>query len=116
MYVETIVPIQPHDELLVPYGDEYWLNNEFDKDIVGKAYEEYKKESTMERWENKLASAVAARTRTEDDGTLATAHNLEAGTAPDTSSALRAGLQPILTWSQITVTTYDAGRRRSVSQ
>eukprot|EP01041_Mallomonas_annulata_P042130 gene42130-biopygen6182 len=69
MYMETIVPIPAHDELLVPYGDEYWLNNKFDKNILGKAYAEYKKESTMERWKNKIATAMDSGTKTEYDGT-----------------------------------------------
>eukprot|EP01041_Mallomonas_annulata_P013077 gene13077-biopygen6426 len=69
MCVETIVPIPAHDELILPYGDEYWLNNEFDKNILGKAYAEYKKEATMERWKNKIATAMDGESQPEYDGT-----------------------------------------------
>eukprot|EP01041_Mallomonas_annulata_P006771 gene6771-biopygen3259 len=58
-----------HDELLVPYGDEYWLNNDFDVDILGKAYDEYKKEATIERWQQKIAHAKEGVAQTESTGT-----------------------------------------------
>eukprot|EP01041_Mallomonas_annulata_P014276 gene14276-biopygen7250 len=69
MYVETIVPIPANDELLVPYGDEYWLNNDFDVNILDKAYAEYKKEATMDRWQTKIAKAKDGTTQTERNGT-----------------------------------------------
>eukprot|EP01041_Mallomonas_annulata_P042122 gene42122-biopygen5635 len=69
MYVETIVPIPANDELLVPYGDEYWLNNDFDVNTLDKAYAEYKKEATMDRWQTKIAKANDGTTQTERNGT-----------------------------------------------
>eukprot|EP01041_Mallomonas_annulata_P042199 gene42199-biopygen10839 len=80
MYVETIVPIPAHDELLVPYGDEYWLNNEFDTNILGKAYAEYKKEATMERWKTKIAKAMDGVPQTEYNGTTMPQHSTSGST------------------------------------
>eukprot|EP01035_Chromulina_nebulosa_P031198 gene31198-41569_t len=56
MYVETLVPIQQHDELLVLYGEDYWLNNTFSLTITEKACHIYKTTTTAEAWTQKMAA------------------------------------------------------------
>eukprot|EP01041_Mallomonas_annulata_P042193 gene42193-biopygen10011 len=107
MYVETIVPIPAHDELLVPYGDEYWLNNNFDANILGKAYAEYKKEATMERWQNKIATAKDGTTPTESNGNpIQQSHT--AGTSTSQSTDRGDGTRTLPHWPW----TLDDNKRR----
>ena len=56
MYVETLVPIQQHDELLVLYGGDYWLNNTFSPTITAKACQIYRTTTTAEAWAAKMVA------------------------------------------------------------
>eukprot|EP01041_Mallomonas_annulata_P042136 gene42136-biopygen6681 len=60
--VEALRDIQQHEELLLAYGDDYWINNDFSLDILQQAMVAYVTGSTRAAWHTKIQQASATLT------------------------------------------------------
>eukprot|EP01041_Mallomonas_annulata_P042163 gene42163-biopygen7951 len=83
--VEALRDIQPHEELLLAYGEDYWLNNDFSVDILQQAMVAYATGSTRPAWRSKIQKAstmLPAQAVDVLEGTMTTASPMTTAAVP----------------------------------